>query len=173
MSTPHAAIPGSTRSYGYGLEIGEWRGIHLVEHAGSRAGYGSDIRMDPAERVAVIVQTNRTGATLPQTEEKALEMLVRLAPRESPKKSAQPLTAEDLQRNAGAFRNGAQLIEIVARENQLFLKRGQAPESVLIKYGDADYGVERPTASFTMVRGPDGMTEYVHSGLRSFAREPE
>jgi CubicO group peptidase (beta-lactamase class C family) len=173
MSSPHAPIPGSTRSYGYGLEIGEWRGIHIVQHAGSRAGYGSDIRMAPADRVAVIVQTNRTGATLPQTEEKALEMLVRLGPKENPKKSAQPLTAEDLQRNSGVFRNGAERIEIVARENQLFLKRGPAPEARLIKYGDTDYGIEQSATSFTMVRGADGKTEYVHSGLRSFARERE
>ena len=42
----------------------------------------------------------------------------------------------------------------------------------MIKYGEADYGAERGAASFTMVRGADGKTEYVHSGLRSFARVP-
>jgi CubicO group peptidase (beta-lactamase class C family) len=166
MSTPHAAIPGSTRSYGYGLEIGEWRGVHVVQHGGSRAGYGSDIRMVPAERVAVIVQTNKSGATLPQTTEKALEMLVSLGPKESSKRTAQPLTGEDLSCNAGTFQNGAERIEIVARENKLYMKRGAAPETAMIKYGDTEYG----PGSFLMVRGADGKTEYLHSGLRSFAR---
>jgi CubicO group peptidase (beta-lactamase class C family) len=172
LSAPHAAIPGSTVSYGYGLEIGEWRGIHIVDHAGSRAGYGSEIRMAPVERVAVIVQTNRSGATLPQTRDKAFELLVRLGPSETAKKSALPVTDEDLKRNAGTFRNGDERIEIIARENRLYLKRGAAPETPMIKYSDADYGAERATASFTMVRGTDGKTEYVHSGLRSFARVP-
>ncbi len=171
LSAPHAAIPGSTQSYGYGLEIGEWRGVHLVHHSGSRAGYGSEIRMAPKERVAVIVQTNRSGATLPQTADKALEMLLPLGPAESAKKSAVPLTGEDLQRNAGTFRNGDERIAIIAREQRLYLKRGAAAETPMIKYGDADYGLEKGAASFTMVRGDDGKTEYVHSGLRSYARE--
>jgi len=170
MSTPHAAIPGSQQSYGYGLEIGEWRGVHMVQHAGSRAGYGSEIRMVPAERVAVIVQTNRTGATLPQTTVKALEMLVNLGPVGGAIKSPERVTGQDLERNVGMFRNGDQRIEIIARENRLYLKRGAAPEVAMIKYGDTDYGLEKGAGSFTMVRSADGKTEYVHSGLRSFAR---
>lgn len=172
LSTPHAAIPGSTRSYGYGLEIRDWRGIHIVEHGGSRAGYGSEIRMAPAERVAVIVQTNRSGGTLPETTDKAFEILVRLGPVEKATKFAVPMTDEDFKRNAGTFQNGQERIEIVARDNRLYLKSGSAPETAMIKYGDADYGAERGPASFTMVRGADGKTEYVHSGLRSFARVP-
>jgi CubicO group peptidase (beta-lactamase class C family) len=166
MSTPHAAIPGGSQAYGYGLDIGEWRGVHVVQHAGSRAGYGSDIRMIPAERVAVIVQTNKSGATLPQTTARALEMLVSLGPAESTERSAHALTAEDLTRNAGTFRNGAETIEIVARENQLYMKRGATAEVAMIKYGDAEFG----PGTFIMVLGADGKTEYVHSGLRSFAR---
>jgi CubicO group peptidase (beta-lactamase class C family) len=171
MSAPHAAIPGSTQSYGYGLEIGEWRGVHLVRHSGSRAGYGSEIRMAPGQRVAVIVQTNRSGATLPETADKAMEMLLPLGPAESTKKAALPLTGEDLQRNAGRFRNGDERIEILAREQRLYLKRGAAAAAAMIKFGDTEYGLEKGAASFTMVRGDDGKTEYVHSGLRSFARE--
>jgi len=166
MSASHAAIPGSRQSYGYGLDIGDWRGVHVVQHAGSRAGYGSDIRMIPAERVAVIVQTNKSGATLPQTTAKALEMLVSLGPAESTKRTAQPLTSDDLTRNAGTFRNGDERIEIVARENKLYMKQGAAAEVAMVKYGDAEFG----PGTFIMVRGADGKTEYVQTGLRSFAR---
>ena len=171
MSTPHAVIPGSKQSYGYGLEVGEWRGIHMVQHGGSRAGYGSSIKMAPAERVAVIVQTNRSGATLPETEDKVFEMLLRPGPKETPAKTVAPVTSEDLARNAGAYRNGDQRIEIAARNNRLFLKRGSAPEVALVKHSETDYGLERGNGSFIMVRGADGKTEYVHSGLRSYARE--
>jgi CubicO group peptidase (beta-lactamase class C family) len=166
MSAPHAAIPGSTRSYGYGLEIGDWRGVHVVQHSGSRSGYGSDIRMIPAERAAVIVQTNKSGATLPDTAGKALEMLVTLAPQENVRRVRRDITALDLQRDPGTYRNGNERIEITAREGNLYIKRGNAPEEAMVKYGDSEYG---PTIVM-MVRGADGKTEYVHSGLRSFAR---
>ena len=78
--------------------------------------------MIPAERVAVIVQANKSGATLPQTTAKALEMLVSLGPAESTKRAAQPIMAEDLTRSAGTFQNGAETIEIVARGNQLYMR---------------------------------------------------
>jgi len=166
LASPHAAIPGSKMAYGYGLEVGEWRGVHVLQHGGSRAGYGSEIRMVPAERVAVIVQTNKSGGTLPETEEKALEMLVTLAPRESTARVAQPIAAEDLTRNAGVYQNGEERIEIVAREGKLYMKRGTEREMAMVKYGDAEYG----PGNLVMVRGTDGTTEYVHTGLRSFAR---
>jgi hypothetical protein len=50
----------------------------LVSLAVARMGYGSSIRMAPAERVAVIVLTNRTGADLRKTEDKAFELLLPL-----------------------------------------------------------------------------------------------
>jgi hypothetical protein len=38
----------------------------------------------------------------------------------------------------------------------------------MIKYRDTDCGLEKAAGSFIMVRGSDGNTEDVHSGLRSF-----
>src|SRR5260370_30490911 len=66
MSTPHAPIPGSEARYGYGLQISTRRGVRWVEHAGSRAGYGSLIRMAPERKFAVIITANRTGSDLPK-----------------------------------------------------------------------------------------------------------
>jgi CubicO group peptidase (beta-lactamase class C family) len=170
MSAPHAAIPGSKQSYGYGLEVADWRGVHLLQHTASRAGYGSDIRMAPAERVAVIVETNRSGAALPQTTQRALEMLLPLGPQEASQRTAEAVGDEDLKRNAGVFRNGDQRIEIVARENRLYLNRGAGAETAMIKYSATEYGLEQDTTVYVMVAGEDGKTEYVNSGLRSYAR---
>ena len=66
----------------------------------------------------------------------------------------------------GQYQNGAETIEIVARENQLYMKRGAGAEVVMVKYGDTEFG----PGTLIMVRGADGKTEYVHTGLRSFAR---
>jgi CubicO group peptidase (beta-lactamase class C family) len=171
MSASHASIPGSKESYGYGLEIGDWRGVRILHHGGSRAGYGSEIRMDPRERVGVIVQTNRTGGTLPETMERAFEMLVPLGSQESvKKKSVVPLSSEDLEQNAGNFQNGDERIEIVARDRQLYLKRPGASEVQMLKYSDTEYGLERGGGSFIMLRGGNARTEFVQTGLRAYAR---
>ncbi len=170
LASPHAPIPGSSQSYGYGLASGEFRGVHVVEHSGSRMGYGSQIRMLPAERVAVIVQTNLTGATLPVTTVKAMELYVELTPKPgAERRDPMQLTANDLNRIAGVYQNGDQRIEITAKDGHLFVKRGRGAESELAKHGDGSFGAGNG-GEFTMVADVDGQIEYVHSGLRSFAR---
>ena len=172
ISSPHARYPDSPQSYGYGLTIGEFRGVPIVEHGGSRLGYGSSIRMAPEQRAGIIVQTNRSGANLPATIEKAMELLLPLQPTEPPKpKAALPVSAEDASRNAGVYQNGDQRLEILAKGNQLFLNREGGAEAPLVKHTEVRYAVEgRTAAEFVMVAGADGKTEYVHSGSRSFAR---
>jgi CubicO group peptidase (beta-lactamase class C family) len=171
VSSPHARYPESPRSYGYGLEISEFRGIRVVEHGGSRMGYGSFIRMAPAERVAVIVVTNRSGGYLPGTIDRACEALLPLHPAEETKPPAPlPIAVEDLARHAGLYRNGAQNMEIVARDGRLFLTRG-GRDIGLVKRGAARYGIESAgPAELVMVAGPDGQTEYVFIGSRALAR---
>ncbi len=171
LSSPHAAYPDSSQSYGYGLTIRKLRGVAVVEHGGSRMGYGSSVVMAPERRVAVIVQTNKTGATLPATTEKALELLLPLERREDTTPTAAlPVTAADIHRHVGIYQNGEQHIEIVARENRLYVKR-QGREIALVKHTEARYGVEGGgAAEYVLVAATDGQTEYVHSGSRSFAR---
>jgi len=169
MSTPHASIPGeSDRSYCYGLETAEVRGVRIIEHSGSRTGYGSQIRMFPAQRAAIIVQTNRSGATLPATLGEASGLLVPLGPPASSDDQTSRITPDDTARIAGVYENGSQRIEIAARDNRLFLKRGRGVEVELAKRSASSFTAG--TMRLAMVAGADGKTEYVHTGARSFAR---
>jgi hypothetical protein len=172
MSAPHASIPGeSQRSYCYGLETAELRGVRIIEHSGSRAGYGSQIRMFPAQRAAIIVQTNRSGATLPSTVGVASGLLVPLGPPSPPTDNETPrITADDAARVAGVYENGSQRIEIVVRDNRLVLKRARGAEVELAKRSQNSFTAG--TSRLTMVAGTDGKTEYVHTGARSFVRVP-
>jgi len=54
-------------SYGYGLAIRGEGESRILEHAGNRDGYGSFIRMYPAQRIGIIILGNRTGAAFPKT----------------------------------------------------------------------------------------------------------
>jgi CubicO group peptidase (beta-lactamase class C family) len=172
LSSPHARYPDSADSYGYGLTIHDVRGVHIVEHAGSRMGYGSFIRMAPEQHIAIIVLTNRTGAELPATVEKASELLLPLEPKPAPQpKATLPISVEDLRRHAGVYRNGDQRLEIVAEGDRLLLKQGLSSAATLVKHSEARYALEgRGAAEIVMVAGPNGQTEYVHNGSRSFAR---
>jgi len=83
MSSPHATIPGGAStwvSYCYGLQLGNFRGVHVVEHLGDRPGFGSQIRMIPSRHIAIIVLTNRTSGLLPATMEKAMDLVLPLKP---------------------------------------------------------------------------------------------
>ncbi|HEY1342168.1 MAG TPA: serine hydrolase domain-containing protein, partial [Bryobacteraceae bacterium] len=170
LSTPHAHYPGSDETYGYGLTIREWRGVHIVEHGGSRSGYGSFIRMASAQRVAVIVQTNRSGANLPGALEKATELLLPTAAKpESKPRAESPISAEDLRRVPGVYRNGDQRLEIGARDGKLYLKRGSS-EDALTKHGEARFAAARG-GEYVITGGANGAVEYVTAGSRSFARQ--
>jgi CubicO group peptidase (beta-lactamase class C family) len=102
LSTPAAKIPGSDAQYGYGVNVGTYRGLRLVQHGGSRSGYGSTIRMVPEKQFGVVVLANRTGYGMPRTADKALEVVLALpAPKETPPAAMAPLTGREAQRYAG------------------------------------------------------------------------
>ena len=171
MSAPHVAEPGESEShayYCYGLRSVELRGVHVIEHGGSRMGYGSEIRMFPAQRAAVIMQTNRSGATLPATMAHATELLAPLGPPPPGTNAILKVTPNDVSRIEGVYQNGSQRIEILSRDNRLFLKRDRRAEVELVKHSDSSFTAA--TAVFNMVAGADGRNEYIHSGSRSFAR---
>jgi CubicO group peptidase (beta-lactamase class C family) len=171
MSTPHAKPPGAEGSYGYGLTIQDFRGVQVVEHGGSRLGYGSTIRMAPEQRVGVIILANRTGAGLPATADKAMELMLPLKPRTVPARRVMEVTADDLRRHPGVYQNGDARIEVTARDGRLYLKRGRTAEVALNKLGADRFGVEGASGEFVFVAGERGVSEYVASGSRSLARQ--
>jgi len=53
---------GTTLSYAFGLTIGEYRGLRLVEHGGSSGGYRTIISRFPTEHTSVVALCNTTEA---------------------------------------------------------------------------------------------------------------
>jgi CubicO group peptidase (beta-lactamase class C family) len=164
MSSPHADIPGSDGKYGYGLTLREFRGVRLVEHGGSRMGYGSSIRMAPEQRVAVIILANQSGASLPATADKALQLMLPLKTQIPVVRGMTETTASDLRKYPGVYRNGDSRIEVSAKDGKLWLRRGGST-SALTKLGEGRFSLEGSGGSYVFVDGG-----YVHSGGRSFAK---
>src|SRR5687768_4139228 len=52
------------QSYGMGLFVNTYRGHQMVQHGGNMPGAAATLHMVPAERIGVVVLTNRSGARL-------------------------------------------------------------------------------------------------------------
>lgn len=176
LSTPYVEIPGEPDSrYGYGLIIRHYRGVRMLQHGGSRTGYGSLIWMAPEERCAVIVLANRSGAGMSRTAEKAMETMIALAPKPAEEKPAElPVTEADKASWTGTyFHPPAQKVEIMLKEGKLFLRRGTS-ELEIRKTGENRFMTLAAGSSqgqrYVLVPGRDGAIAYLFSGGRALKK---
>jgi CubicO group peptidase (beta-lactamase class C family) len=176
ITTGYVDYPGrEPAKYGYGLTIRTFRGVRMFEHGGSRSGYGSLIRMLPDQKVGVVVLANRNGASLSRTATRALELMVPLAPAVTePAQKPAALTAAEIADYAGAYSQTAKAeVELVAKDGQLFLK-SNASLLPVSRVGANRFSVARAGSSapqeFTLTRGKDGKTLYLHQGTRALRR---
>lgn len=175
LSTPKVSITSQPQAkYGYGLMFGNYRGVRMVEHGGSRSGYGSVIKMVPDHRFAVIVLGNRTGVSLNKTAEKAMELLLPLKPKEVDKPQQElPMTAEEMSNYVGRYGQREVIVEILLKDGKLFLKQGQS-ERPIRKIGENRFAATSAADSrgmeFALVSGADGRAEYFQGGLRAARR---
>lgn len=168
ISAPRAAIPGSTNRYGYGVQVGTWRGLAMVEHNGSRSGYGSVIRMVPSRQFGVVVLANRTGVSLTRTATAAIEAVLRPDPAPAPSaRSPIAMTAAEVAAYAGTYSQGRRQMELVAKGMELFLKQTSG-EVRLVKVSDDEFMAG--TTRYVMVRDVSGAVAFLHSGGRSWRK---
>jgi CubicO group peptidase (beta-lactamase class C family) len=186
LASLHVPRHGTNDHYGYGLSVSTERGVRIVQHGGSRTGYGSTIRMAPDKHVAVIVLTNRSGSSLPKTATRAMEIALSLTP-EPPRKAPEPQTLGDkeIADLVGSYTNRRQTIELYVEGGKLRARRSGSDVSRLagevMKTGEHRITVSapgtedesgRPIVSFTVVVGPDGKPEYLMSGSRALKKQP-
>ncbi|MEP7013690.1 MAG: serine hydrolase domain-containing protein [Acidobacteriota bacterium] len=58
LSKARAEVPAIEEQYGYGLALGQYRGLFRVGHSGTMPGFSVQLQMIPVRRLAVIVLTN-------------------------------------------------------------------------------------------------------------------
>jgi len=164
LSTPAAKPPGAPGNYGYGVTVTTVRGVRVVQHGGSRSGYGSGITMAPERQFGVIFLANRSGASLARTAAKAMEIVLGLPAdaRQTPPPPAS-LTDAQLSAYAGVYSQGVRTMEVVKRDGKLFQKHG-GREMELRHTGEHRFG------TLFFVAGADGRIEYLHSGGRSWKK---
>ncbi|MGH9842388.1 MAG: serine hydrolase domain-containing protein [Blastocatellia bacterium] len=175
LASAHADVPSTRTQYGYGLALVEHRGVKMLEHSGTRAGYNSFIRIVPEQHVAIVILTNGRGANLRKTVERASELLLRL----EAKKTVTPpetkeMTLAEMSEYAGVYNNGGEPVKIFIRENRLFLQTGKT-ELQLSKIGDRRLMMKEPGASapdeLVMLPDKSGRIAYIQVGSGALKRQ--
>ena len=173
LSSPHAEIPGWNQHYGYGLTLDSSRGIHWVQHGGSRAGYGSTICMAPERKFAVIVLANRSGSGMPKLADAIADAVLGLAPKAHSEAATHPLEAAEVRRYAGVYVNGAAKIQLEGDGGAL----KTIADGVVSRFARAGDGFLLGEANghadpvkLVLVPAANGTIEYIFLNGRSFHR---
>jgi len=168
LSKPRVAYPGHPdRHYALGLSLASYRGVPVIEHGGSRSGYGSHIRMAPAHKVGIITVTNVSGQSLARAGAAAAALLLPLGPEEKTSNAASPIAPADAAPYVGVYVNGAVRTELVLRDGALVARTGSRQTPVRkAKDGWLLIGDNRVFAVMEK-----GRVAYLHSGSRSLARQ--
>lgn len=169
LMRPRATIPGATNRYGYGVQVGQWRGLDVVEHGGSRSGYGSIIRMVPSRKFGVVVLANRTGVSLTQTANAAIDAALGPLPAAADAPTPMPAGAGTPQASAlaGTYSQGGRQITVVQTADGLALRQAgrDVPlvpvEPLVFRAG---------TTRYVFVTDAAGAVTFLHSGGRSWRR---
>jgi CubicO group peptidase (beta-lactamase class C family) len=171
LSTPHVPVPGSTRHYGYGLSVEDQDGLRWLAHSGNRTGYGSQIKMCPAKKFAVIILCNKTGESLPRVANEAARIVLGISPpmpRREPK--AEPIAGSELQRYAGTYSNGRATLRLTVEDGRLRGPLGADIEWIgenRFRRSNALAGVE---PELVFVPNQSGQIEYVVRGGRALRK---
>jgi CubicO group peptidase (beta-lactamase class C family) len=177
MASAQAVQPsaGDGTGYGYGLFMNRERGVRRVWHDGSMTGYVGTMLMVPEHRFGVVILCNRDGGQLERTQEKVLELMLPLAPKEDFKASAaQPLSDAEMKRYVGTYEQPNRFkIEILIKEGKLFIKEFNN-EMPLTKIGENRFAfnlprAERPIEVYFKL-GRDDKPRFLHQFVWAFKR---
>jgi CubicO group peptidase (beta-lactamase class C family) len=119
MQRPHWVDPDWDGGWGLGFRIVRQRGRTFVGHGGSLRGYRSELRICPADRLAVIVLTNADDGNPVMYVEKAFEWLAPAFARAAPAAPAVPDAG--WQRYLGRYRSPGVDTQVLIVEGRLTL----------------------------------------------------
>ena len=171
LSTPYVTMPAGGKRTGYGLNVEDRDGLRWLSHGGILSGYGSTVRMCPAQRFAVIVLANKTAAQLTRVQDKAAEVVLGIQP--SPLAvvdQVQPIDTEEMRRYAGSYVNKG-TIELLVQAGRLLGKEGGLVTKVGVNRFRRAASGDAPQIDFSFVTNSHGEVEYLVQGIYAFKRK--
>jgi CubicO group peptidase (beta-lactamase class C family) len=171
---PRADVPFSTTRAARGARIALWNGRRAVAVSGGGSGHGVSMQLLPAEGIAVIVLTNKSGVGLSGVADFVFRRLLGDMPAPERAERAPPDSAslDRLAAVTGRYLNGAELIEIVAQDGRPVMKSGDLMLPIR-PLEDGAFGAliqGRLALVFRLIEDDDGRP-YLGLGNRALARE--
>lgn len=111
MQTRGTLASGKQIDYALGLDIGNYRGLPIVEHGGALFGYRTEILRFPEQRFSVVCLCNLASANPSALSRAVADVYLKLpvaptpTPEKTPQKSAQMSTASEVRALAGKYEN--------------------------------------------------------------------
>lgn len=134
MQTPAPLTSGATIPYGFGLAIGEHRGLRTVGHGGNDPGYAAQVVRYPDRELAIAVLCNLESIDATTLAREVAEVyLADVGTAAGTRTASQPavtLTAAQLERKAGLYRDPANefLLRVFVRDGKLTGSAGAGME---------------------------------------------
>lgn len=130
MSAPRAEVPAIEERYGYGLALGNHRGLSRVGHGGTMPGFSVQLQMIPERRLALVVLTNLETSDIDPLVTKAFDAFLPAADTARPQaeiaggKPSRAALPEHPEHYLGSYTNPKRwTLEITKNDRQLVLKQ--------------------------------------------------
>ena len=150
VTTPADLADGESSGYGFGLFVGDHRGVPMIHHGGAFVGYRAAMNRFPEQRLTVAVLCNLSAINPSRLALRVAELYLAdvLPPAEEPPAEKSPagespaaIAPATLERVAGSYWERDDLLfrRIVARDGKLFYHRGGDSENELQPQADGSY----------------------------------
>jgi len=162
ITRKHIAM--GTSDYALGWMLSRWGGQKLLSHGGGIDGFTSLVSLMPERKIGLVILTNVSGSTLPQSVQDAIYSNLVNKP--------QPVVAEagvseppgDPKSEVGKYSSGGITIEVVLKEGKLFGIAPAQPEYPLTNIGGRKYKIGSPAPdgffiTFRPIKGRETETE--------------
>ena len=161
MQTPTKLVDGRTSAYGFGLAIGQYRGVRTIEHAGSDRGVAANLVRYPDQGLAIALLCNLDtiewiGLTHRIADIYLADVQAPPSPGAEPPVPRVTLSADELASRAGLYHlssNDDVFVQISVRERKLIGHN--------FYNDDTDFELTPVTANRVLFRS--GMLEFVPS----------
>jgi CubicO group peptidase (beta-lactamase class C family) len=155
LTTVHRLKSGVPTTYGLGLFVDQYRGLPVVRHGGSWAGYRAELLRFPSERVSIAVLCNRGDANPDARADRVADVALHgrfSKPVPPAAETPQPADTKALAKFAGVYWSDDRMQALRFREVErgLALVSGREPLP-LTDTGDSTYGVPQYGLRFRFV----------------------